>query len=32
MMYYKLYKIKIEARFTSVNEPKNQDEVKAKIK
>ena len=31
-MYYKLYKIKIEAKFTAVNEPKTPDEVKAKIK
>jgi len=25
MMYYKLYKLKIEAKFTSLGEPKNQD-------
>ena len=31
-MYYKLYKIKIEAKFTAVGEPKNHEEVKAKIK
>ncbi len=32
MMYYKLYKIKIEAKYTAIGDPKTQDDIKAKVK
>jgi hypothetical protein len=32
ILYHKLYKIKIESKFTAVGEPKTQEEIKAKVK